>query len=403
MNILIVSPWLPHSTIRHAGGQHLYHTLQALTERGYRVHFLGYGRAESPAQLETLAALCDSVTVLIPAYSWQQKLTHLVQTGWRRPWLIGRRTHMLLRTHLKRLCVEHKIDIIHLAWTEMGRYLDAVPAGVGTVLSTLDVEHVVRQRELALYPPGLARFQAQRRYKRLCQLERYAVQKAHVVLTCSATDRAAIQHLNPMAEVVIVTPWLGVPLSDSLETDQIVPGRLMFMGALDRVANQAAAHWLLDHVWSQICETAPQATLRFVGAHPSAVLKARAEADPRITVTDYVPDLVAEWRAADVAVCPSLIGGGLLIKVAQPLVLGRPVVTTTLGNEGAAAPPTAIDVADDGTAFAAAVLRLLYDRKHWHQRATTGQRYAQDTFDWQPSIDRLESAYKSAKKLAQSP
>lgn len=403
MNILIVSPWLPHRTIHHAGGQHLYHTIRALTERGYRVHFLGYGRDESPAQIETLAASCDSVTILTPAYSWQQKLTHLVKTGWRRPWLIGRRTHTLLRTHLERLCAEYPIDIVHFAWTEMGRYLDAVPAGVGTVLGTLDVEHVVRQRELTLYPPGLARFLAQRRYKRLCKLEQYAVQRASVVLACSAADRAAIQQLNPAALVVIAAPWLGVSPPESLEAEQIVPGRLMFMGAMDRLANQAAAHWLLDHVWPQVRETAPQATLRLVGAHPPTALNARAVADQRVTVTGYVPDLVAEWRAADVAVCPSLIGGGLLIKVIQPLMLGRPVVTTPFGNEGAAAPPTAIDVTDDGAVFAAAVQRLLQDRDHWHQRATAGQRYAQDTFDWQISMDRLESAYKSARTLAQSP
>lgn len=404
MNILIVSPWLPHKDVGHAGGQHLYHTVRTLVERGQHVHVLCYGRGEQPDQVASCAALCNSLTIVTPAYTWRQKLVHVWQEGRWRPWLIGRRTHHQVRDHLRLLCRDRQIDVVQLAWTEMGRYLDAVPDGTGAVLGTMDVEYVVRSREVALLPPGVARFQAQRRATQLRCLERRAVGAAHVILACSAYDRAALLRLHPAAPVMIVPPWIGLADPAAFDPDPVVPGRLVFMGALDRLANQAAARWLLNDVWPQLRRSAPHATLRLVGVNPPAALRALAAADSRVTVTGYVPDLSAEWRAADVAVCPSLVGGGLLIKVAQPLWLGRPVVTTTRGNEGTAAPVgTAIDVADDSGTFATTTLRLLHNRAHWQQRARSGQSYAHSAFDWQRSMDRLESAYEQAVYLARAP
>ncbi|NDJ78599.1 MAG: glycosyltransferase [Chloroflexi bacterium] len=394
MNVLIVSPWLPHPDIRHAGGQHVWHTVRTLAEREHRVSVLCYGRGETPEQVAPLAVVCDQLAVVTPAYSWQQKLVGLRQ-GWRTPWRLGRRTHHTARAHLRTICRAVGIDVVHFAWTEMGRYLDAVPPGVGTVLGTLDVEYVVRPRELALYPPGGAKLRAARRTRHLVRAEQRYVRAADVTLACSEADRECLLRLAPNARVHVITPWIDLDAVRNV-IPQPVPGRLVFMGALDRIANVAAAEFLIDDVWPLVRNSHPDAALRIVGAFPPDSLLMQAQSDPHLTVTGFVPDLAAEWAAADVAVCPSLIGGGLLIKVAQAMAAGCPVVTTPNGNAGVNAPDGAIVVAGDGAAFAEAVLRLLGDRAYRAAVAAAGREYALWAFDWAESMRRLEAAYHTA-------
>jgi glycosyltransferase involved in cell wall biosynthesis len=396
MHVLIVSPWLPHPEIAHGGGQHLYHTISSLAERGHTVRVLCYGRGEPEPHVRALAAQCASLHVVTPAYSWRHKATRLLADGWRRPWALGRRAHAEARSLLRLICREHGIEVVHLAWTEMGRYLDDVPAGVGTVLGTLDVEHRVRPREVRLCPWGWRKVQAALRARRLIHSERRYVRQAGVTLACSAADRDCLARLG-MGRVCVVPPWIDLGAMCGVAMASLVPGRLTFLGAMDRLANQAAARFLLDGVWPRVATAHPGAELHLVGANPPAWLCDWAGRDRRVTVAGFVPDLAVEWAATDVAVSPSLVGGGLLIKVAQPMAAGRPVVTTTFGNEGVAAPlDLAVEVADAAPAFAKAVLRLLSDRERWARLAEAGRRHVMQTLDWGASVSQLECAYAEA-------
>ncbi len=83
------------------------------------------------------------------------------------------------------------------------------------------------------------------------------------------------------------------------------------------------------------------------------------------------------------------------------MAAGRPVVTTTLGNEGVAAPVgIAVEVADDAPRFADAVRRLLTDRAHRARLAEAGRQHVRQTLDWSNSLERLETAYATAKERA---
>jgi len=394
---LFLSPWLPHPEIRHAGGQHFYHTIRSLSERGHRVHVLCYGRHEPEAQVAASRAVCDSLQVVTPAYSWRAKAERFWDGGWRRPWEIGRRTHIQMRTLIQAIGRERGVDVVHLAWTEMGRYLDAIPAGAGTILGTQDAQYLVRPREAQLHPTAWARWRAGRIARHLIRAERRYARRADVVLASSNADRNHLACLGEANRIQVVRPWIDADAMRAVDQENIVPGRLTFMGAMDRMANVAAAGFLIEKVWPLISGAQANTTLAIVGANPPARLRHLAKRETRVIVTGEVPDLAAEWAATDVAVSPSLIGGGLLIKVAQPMAAGRPVVTTTLGNEGVAAPVgSAVKVADDARGFAAAVLRLLKERDEWARVAAAGRRHVLEQMDWQDGLDSLEAAYAAA-------
>ncbi len=400
MRILILSPWLPHAAMNHAGGAYLWRLVTSLGERGHAVHLICYGRGEPSETVAVLEQRCASLDVVTPAHTTAQKLARLREGDWRRPWTWGRRSRLAVREHLRRRCEETPPDVVHLIWTEMGRYLEDVPEGVATLLNPLDVEHQVRPREVALLPPGRRR-QAQRRARRLIREELRALPRADAVVAVSGADAVALAALRGAGDVYVVPPWVDVAALRAIGPGSVVPGRLTFMGALDRAANQAAACFLIEEVWPRVRAACAHATLHVVGAHPPEMLRRRAAGDPRLEVTGWVRELAPIWAATDVATVPSLVGGGCLLKVAQPLAAGRPVVTTPLGNAGVAAPVDAIALADTPEAFAAAVVALLTDRERWRRLAERGRQHALLHFDWEIAIDHLEAAYRAAQDRRQ--
>ncbi len=394
MRLLFLSPFVPHPEILHAGGQHLYHLMHDLSPR-HELHLLAYGRGESPQQIAAIKSLCASVTIVTPAYTWGQKVEQL-RRGWRHPHQLGRRTHIEMQTAMRRICESAQIEVIHLAWTEMARYLGAIPAQIGTVVNLHDIEAVVRLRELDLYPFGVAKIRAIYRAHELIRLEQIAIQQINHLVVCSQADRAWLSDKIDPYRISVASVWPNMDMNP-LPMEKIVPGRLMFFGAMDRIANMAAAEFLIDQVFPLVATENPSATLRIVGANPPARLLRHYANHPSISITGYVPDSVAEWAAADVAVLPSLIGGGQITKIVQAMAACRPVVTTLFGNEGLGAPAgTAVELGENPSDFAASVLRLLRDRTHWNTIANGGHKFVRQQFDWQTSIHTFEAAYQSA-------
>lgn len=394
MRLLFISPFVPHPDILHAGGQHLYHLMHDLSHH-HELHLLAYRRGESAEQLAANRGMCASITIITPAYTWGQKLGQL-RRGWRHPHQLGRRTHLEMRDALRRICELARIEVVHLAWTEMARYLDAIPSHVGTVVNLHDIEAVVRPRELALYPLGMAKFQAMRRAHQLIRLEQTAIQQADHLVACSEADRAWLSDKIDSRRVSVASVWSGLAWNP-LPIEPIVSGRLVFFGAMDRIANRAAAEFLIQEVFPLVVAEYPSATLRIVGANPSAKWVRRTADYPQITITGYVSNIPAEWAAADVAVLPSLIGGGQVTKIVQAMAARRPVVTTPFGNEGIGAPVgTGVELGRDAEDFSAAVLRLLRDRLYWDTIANGGHEFVRQRFDWQTSIHTFEAAYRAA-------
>ncbi|MBU1879445.1 MAG: glycosyltransferase family 4 protein, partial [Chloroflexi bacterium] len=170
------------------------------------------------------------------------------------------------------------------------------------------------------------------------------------------------------------------------------PGLVLFCGAMDRDENADAVLWFYRGSWPRVRATVPAARLVIAGNAPLPRVAALA-ADPSVIVTGYVPDWGTVYARADVCIAPSLVGGGVITKVIDGMAAGRPVVTTSIGNEGVDAPPGAVCVADQPDAFADAVVRLLRDPAEWSRVAGAGRAFAQRTYRWADNVDRLEDLY----------
>jgi len=387
MKILFVSCLLPYPSVAHAGGADLFHLIASLGERGHDLHLVSL--APYPGDLAHVAEMrpyCRSLAVVVPALTWGQKWRNLWRGLFADPLHLGRRAQREMRAQIRQVAAEHRVDVIQFEWTETGRFVDAAPAGAVTVLDEVDVSFRPRLRAARSDRDRRQAYQARGQELALCR-------RFDLLLTRSASDRDVLLQTLPEASVEVLQPWTHLDRFHDIGAAERQPGTILFVGAMDRDENCEAVLWFHRHCWPLIRFSEPRARLEIVGASPQPRIRQLAR-DPAVTVAGYVPDLREPYARCHVAIAPILAGGGVMNKVIGAMAAGRPVVSTSTGNEGVAAPHgQAVLVADDPAAFANHVVDLLRDDLLWNRIAQGGRAYVQQTYDWEQNISRLEALY----------
>jgi hypothetical protein len=340
---------------------------------------------QQAAHAPELAPHVADVRLVHPAVGARARLRNAVATLRRGQWQsLGRRAQLEMREAIAGWARQGLADVIIYGWTSMGRYLPAAPPGTVRVLDEVDVRLIVELAEAGTRP--LARRRALRRRDE----ELGYCRAAHLVLTRSPRDLDALfaavpglrgRVLPPVAHSAALLGRPAAPLGQ--------PGRVLFVGAMDRRRNQRATHWLANGIWPRVLAQHPEARLRLVGANPESI--AHLSTQPGVEVTGWVDDLAAEYRAARVVVAPMRSEAGALNKVMDGLSAGRPVVATASANAGVGAPPDALCLAEDTESFARAISRLLTDDGEAECIGQAGRRFAERTFDWPRAAAGVEA------------
>jgi glycosyltransferase involved in cell wall biosynthesis len=159
--------------------------------------------------------------------------------------------------------------------------------------------------------------------------------------------------------------------------------------------NLRGVNWFLDNVWPQVLAEVPEARLYIVGNKPPDSLCARQDPE-HLIITGFVAALAPWYKAAEVFVSPLLIGGGLLQKVMDAMVMGVPVVATSGSNHGIGATPGEhLLVADTPEAFSRAVVHLLRDPAARAELGAAGQRFIRTHYDAEAAFDRWDAALRA--------
>ena len=90
---------------------------------------------------------------------------------------------------------EWPADVLHCAWTEMGRYLDATPAGAVRVLDEVDVRFLVEEATMK-----------RRRWASRRRQELTYCREADLVLTRSRRDLSVLQEALPDLRGLVLPP-----------------------------------------------------------------------------------------------------------------------------------------------------------------------------------------------------
>ena len=214
--------------------------------------------------------------------------------------------------------------------------------------------------------------------------QRYCAKFSRIVVTTD-DDRQQIQAFNPAAQIEVIPNGVDFAQFPIRQAD---PGgyRLMFIGAMDNVANIDAACFFSRDVLPLIQARYPETTLELVGARPDPAVVALGDR-PGITVTGRVPSMVDYLHQATVCVVPMRTGFGIKNKTLEAMAAGTPVVGSDRALEGLAVDGPDVELgalrANRPQEYVSAISRLFEDGAMRSQLSANGRSLVERSFTWE--------------------
>jgi glycosyltransferase involved in cell wall biosynthesis len=191
----------------------------------------------------------------------------------------------------------------------------------------------------------------------LRSFERRLLARASESWMVSEADIRAARALCPGARLRYVPNVVDTVAISPLDAAAPEP-RAIFVGSFDYPPNRNGLRFLLEDVFPRVWSELPQARLAVVGAG----LAQPASTDPRVETMGFVEDLREAYGRARCVVVPLLQSGGTPLKLIEALAHGLPVVATSRAAAGLELRDGEhCLLAEDGEAFAAALVRVLRD------------------------------------------
>ncbi|WP_392407293.1 glycosyltransferase family 4 protein [Chlorogloeopsis fritschii] len=158
--------------------------------------------------------------------------------------------------------------------------------------------------------------------------------KFSAIAVTTQEDKIQLQQFNPHKEITVIPN--GVDL-ESFPYRSNNPGghRLIFIGAMDNLANIDAVCFFCNEVLPKIQARYSDATFEIVGSRPAPEVLA-LQAKPGVIVTGKVPSIAEYLHKATVCVVPMRTGFGIKNKTLEAMAAGVPIVASDRGLEGLA-------------------------------------------------------------------
>ncbi|GAB1543574.1 glycosyltransferase [Scytonema sp. NUACC21] len=233
-----------------------------------------------------------------------------------------------------------------------------------------------------LYLPLLRRYE-----------QRYCSKFSAIVVT-TEEDRVQMQEFNSKSEIAVIPN--GVDL-DSFPNRTIDPGgyRLIFIGAMDNLANIDAVCFFSNEVLPEIQKIYPDTTFDIVGSRPAPEVLALQE-KRGITVTGRVPSMVEYLHKATVCVVPMRTGFGIKNKTLEAMAAGVPVVASDRGLEGLVVDEVGVPLralrANLPVEYINAICQLFEDPQLRGDLSNNGRQLVEMEFTWDSAGKRYEQA-----------
>ena len=308
----------------------------------------------------------------------------------RQPITVARYDLPAYRQKFKELIATETFDLVHYEMFHTAQF--HTETNLPGVLSQQNVDSAIWRRlcgetsnpfyKLAYWTQQLA-FQ---RYERVLS------PKFDAVTCTSDIDAAVFQQHCPEDAIEIIPNGVDVThYQPDFSTE--VPAHLIYIGSMDWYPNEDAVGFFADEVLPRIQENVPEVRFSIVGGNPSARVQKLVEREG-VVVTGRVPEIKPYFAEATVFVVPLRIGSGTRLKILEALAMGKAIVSTSVGAEGLDLKDSEeIFIADEPSAFADAVTRLLTDVPLRRRIGENGRARVEQDYDWRSIGEKLHLLY----------
>ena len=380
-------PFPPHSGVT----KRTYHILQEL-QREFDVTLVAFSRRDhqpDAASLERSAAAlrAELSDVMSPVpinsdYSFLHKLrNHAWSVLSREPYIFYEYGSSRFRQELQQAVDRARPDVIHLDSLDLYRWLPAVPV-VPSACTHHSIESELLRLQADQFSNRFVRSYMRHQADLVEKVERSYCPRFDLNVMTSEVDAERLRALAPGASTTVIPNGVDVDFFQPSVADQVVPGRVTFLGPTYMFPNRDAVDFFLANAWPLISQRCPEGTFHLIGKN-SVDEKARFESHPGVTCNGHVPDIRPHFAESAVSVVPIRVGGGTRLKILDAWSMGKAVVSTSVGCEGLeTVDGVNILIRDNPTEFAAAVVQVLRDGNLRNRLGREARKTAEERYAW---------------------
>jgi glycosyltransferase involved in cell wall biosynthesis len=164
------------------------------------------------------------------------------------------------------------------------------------------------------------------------KFERRIIEQSSGIAAIAQEDLDELIKIKPNSKIELIP--LGLNFRQILPhcSDELT--KFLFIGRLDWPPNRDGLEWLLKEVWPSVIQNRPDAVLKIVGSGNKDWLKAYQHLKG-VQVVGFVDTLRDAYRDCHFTLVPIFYGSGTRIKVLESFAVGRKLISTKMGVQGA--------------------------------------------------------------------
>lgn len=298
---------------------------------------------------------------------------------------------------LQELLHEHKYDIIQFEGPYLDYYLPLTRQLSRAQISfrAHNIEHEIWSRRADEVKNPIRRFYFSLLARRIKKLENAFIHQVDMVIPISARDHQIFLQMGLEKPSLACPAGIDIPSYPDPAPASILS--LSFIGALDWGPNREGLNWFLEHVWKQLSSRHPDLKIHVAGRNPHHFYADHTRL-PGIIMEGEVEDAGRFINSHPVMIVPLFSGSGIRIKILEAMLLGRVVITTSIGAEG-------LDVTDEKNILIANTpsafinhIGTLYSMDLRQKIGTEARKFIKENFDNLVIAKKLVHFYKEHLK-----
>jgi polysaccharide biosynthesis protein PslH len=398
MKILILSTKLPYPP-RDGGAIATLNLATGLAKTGMEVTMLSFNTSKHyfppekiPGELQNLIRFetIDQNTAIKPL----RAILNLLFS--QKPYIAVRFQSKNFSTALARLLTTEKYDFIQLEGPYLSTCLPLIKrySTALTAYRAHNVEHEIWERRWKNEPWMPAKWYFRILAERIRNLEMNLLEQIDLLIPISERDSRILLAERPHVRSITIPAGIDMSAYPPPAGQHHSDKEICFIGALDWAPNQEGLIWFIYKVLPHLLEHAPDFRLHVAGRNaPERFIHKLAH--PSIVYHGEVEDAGEFMNRFRVMAAPLLSGSGIRVKILEGMARGMCIVTTTIGAEGIPAENGKhLLIADDGRAFAQAVIQLLEDKTMARSLAKEARNFILEKFDTLTIASALGNLYK---------
>lgn len=382
MKILMLVPFLPNTHM--SGGQTRWYNIIKYLSKNHKITLYSLIKEENEKRfIPELKRYCKKVRVFKrPKSPWTIRNIFLTVFSLY-PLLVVRNWSPKEKKALREELSENSYDLIH---AETFYVMPHIPeTKTPSILVEQTIEYQVYKHYVDNEVPFFLKPFFMIDVLKLKYWEQYFWKKTDRLVAVSDEDRKVMRELIPNIKVDIIPNGVDANHFANYKVPTKKPPRVLYGAANFKwLQNVEAVEFLVNEIWPFIEKSSKDAILWVVGTSIPKKIWELAAKNPRIEITESIPDVRDALKSATVIMVPVKGPGGTRLKMLEALAAGLPVVSTTVGAAGLDLKHNYHAMISNSPAELARYTKELLNNPLLAKKiGKNGQEYVKKYFDWE--------------------